>query len=60
MPTTERATTIDGDRPKKQQSMSRVAHAHLQHAFKKANRSTQFSAAHDIAQLSEKVRDNEW
>ena len=44
----------------KDQSMSRVAHAYLQHAFKKANRSAQFEKAHNQAQLSEKVRDNEW
>ena len=46
--------------PQPQQSMSRVAHAYLQHAFKKAGRSSQFNKAHNRAQLSEKVRDNEW
>ena len=42
------------------QSMSRVAHAHIQHAYKKAQRSQQFAKAHAQAQLSERVKDNKW
>lgn len=40
--------------------MSRLAHRNIEHAYTKAGMAHEFEAAHDQAQLSDRVRQNKW
>lgn len=44
----------------KNQSMSRLAHRNIEHAYTKAGMAHEFEAAHDQAQLSDRVKQNKW